>query len=339
MLRAAASAAHYSPATAQRLLLLRACAWLGQPQQEPVVSSGARAACLSTSASSSSAEMHGTTVLAVRHRGSVVIVADGQISMGSKVVKPNARKLRRLLPRAAPAGAATTTTTTTTAPGTTIDAAAAEDAASLPGGGLVIGGFAGSTADGITLFERLEARLRQHPGQLRRAAVDLAKAWRQDRVLRRLRAAMLVADATGACLEISGNGDVLEPADGVHAIGSGARYALAAARALVRLDEDAAAAAAAGVGAGAPADAAADAAAAGEQKKQQQGGGLFTALDIAQRAMRVASDRCVYTNDVWSWEGIDERTGEAFSGGSGGGGGGGGSDEGAGGGSGVKAAG
>jgi ATP-dependent HslUV protease subunit HslV len=245
--------------------------------------------------------MHGTTVLAVRHRGAVVIVADGQISMGSKVVKANARKLRRLLPMAAPAGGGASSTSSSTP---SIDAAAAEDAASLPGGGLVIGGFAGSTADGLTLFERLEARLRQHPGQLRRAAVDLAKAWRQDRVLRRLRAAMLVADATGACLEISGNGDVLEPADGVHAIGSGARYALAAARALVRLDEDAAK-----VEGGGGAD---------DTTKP----GLFTALEIAQRAMRVASDRCVYTNDVWSWEGVDERTGEAFSGGSGGGGGG-----------------
>jgi len=268
--------------------------------------------------------MHGTTVLAVRHRGDVVIVADGQISMGSKVVKPNAKKLRRLLPTPPSAPSAA-------------DPADADDAASLPGGGLVIGGFAGSTADGLTLFERLEARLRAHPGQLRRASVDLAKAWRQDRALRRLKAAMLVADATGACLEISGNGDVLEPADGVHAIGSGARYALAAARALVRLDEDrtgaaAAAAAAAtatatargegGAGGGDGGPSAAAAAAAGP--------GLFTALEIAQRAMRVASDRCVYTNDVWSWEGIHEATGEAFSGGVNGGGGGG-ADDGSGG--------
>lgn len=260
-----------------------------------------QATAFSTStSSSSSAEMHGTTVLSVRHRGSVVIVADGQISMGSKVVKPNARKLRRLLRASASASAVSSpSSSSATSASDTLDA---DEAASLPAGGLVIGGFAGSTADGLTLFERLESRLREHPGQLRRAAVDLAKAWRQDRVLRRLKAAMLVADASGACLEISGNGDVLEPADGVHAIGSGARYALAAARALVRLDADRS----------------------GEGSGDGAAGPRFTALSIAQRAMRVASDRCVYTNDIWAWEGIEEATGKAFSGGSGGGGGGGG---------------
>jgi len=293
--------------------------------------------------------MHGTTVLAVRHRGSIVIMADGQISMGSKVVKPNARKLRRLLPTAAavagPPAPPASHPSSSPAPSSSSPSAPSSvpaplgDLSALPGGGLVIGGFAGSTADGVALFERLEARLCEHPGQLRRAAVDLAKAWRQDRVLRRLRAAMLVADATGACLEVSGNGDVLEPADGVHAIGSGARHALAAARALVRLDADerrlgATAGGGGDGGGGGGGDGAGEGGAASASGPAEDGGapapaaaaapaaskGLFTALDIARRAMRVASDRCVYTNTCWTWEGIDERTGVSFSGGSGGGG-------------------
>jgi ATP-dependent HslUV protease subunit HslV len=303
MIRAAAAS---NPATAGPRLLLCARAWLSQRHQQHQQQHHQLLSTTSSASSSSASDMHGTTVLAVRHRGSVVIVADGQISMGSKVVKPNARKLRRLLPLAGEGAASSSSSSSSSSGANGTDPAAAEDAASLPGGGLVIGGFAGSTADGLTLFERLEARLRQHPGQLRRAAVDLAKAWRQDRVLRRLRAAMLVADASGACLEISGNGDVLEPADGVHAIGSGARYALAAARALVRLDGDAGRRRREGAGNG-DGDG-------GDGDGDSKGPGLFTALEIAQRAMRVASDRCVYTNDVWTWEGICEETGEAFSG-------------------------
>jgi ATP-dependent HslUV protease, peptidase subunit HslV len=316
--------------TGSRLLLSRGGGWFQQQVAGALASpttttpssllppafSSASFSSSSSSSSSSSNEMHGTTVLSVRHRGSVVIVADGQISMGSKVVKPNARKLRRLLP-VPPSSASSSSSSSASSAATLLDA---DEAAALPGGGLVIGGFAGSTADGLTLFERLEQRLREHPGQLRRAAVSLAKLWRQDRVLRRLKAAMLVADATGACLEISGNGDVLEPADGVHAIGSGSRYALAAARALVRLDADRRRGGSDGGGGGGGGGASGEG---GEGGGGGAGGapGSFSALDIATRAMRVASERCVYTNDVWTWEGIEEATGRSFSGGSGGGGG------------------
>jgi ATP-dependent HslUV protease subunit HslV len=126
----------------------------------------------------------------------VVVIADGQVTRGSEVVKPNVRKVRRL------------------------------------GGGAAIGGFAGATADAFTLWERLEQQLEAHPGQLTRAAVELAKAWRSDKFLRRLDATMVVADGRQS-LTITGGGDVLEPHDGVLAVGSGAPYALAAARALV----------------------------------------------------------------------------------------------------------
>jgi len=139
---------------------------------------------------------HGTTILTVRKGGSVVIGGDGQVSIGQTIVKSNAKKVRRL------------------------------------GKGEVIGGFAGATADAFTLFERLEAKLEQYPGQLLRAAVELAKDWRTDRYLRRLEAMMLVADRQVG-LVLSGTGDVLEPQDGLMAIGSGGNYALAAARALL----------------------------------------------------------------------------------------------------------
>ncbi|WIA13656.1 hypothetical protein OEZ85_007218 [Tetradesmus obliquus] len=186
---------------------------------------------------------HGTTVLCIHKDGQVVLMADGQITAGSKVVKPNARKLRRLATEPVPS----------------------------------LGGFAGSTADGLTLFERLEQRLQEHPGQLRRAAVELAKVWRQDRILRHLEATMIVADAT-TCLEVSGRGELLEPADGVHAIGSGSRFAIAAARALMTVP------------------------------------GLQP-LDIAQRAMRIAAEKCVYTNSNFIWECIGQ-DGQLQSGGS-----------------------
>lgn len=159
----------------------------------------------------------------MRKNNRVVVAGDGQVSMGQTIMKPNARKVRRL-------GA----------------------------DGSVIGGFAGSTADAFTLFERLEAKLERFPGQLTRAAVELAKDWRQDRYLRRLEAMMIVADKD-VTLILTGNGDVLEPNDGIAAIGSGGNYALAAARAL--------------------ADSAHDAEA------------------IARRAMQIAADICVYTND------------------------------------------
>jgi ATP-dependent HslUV protease subunit HslV len=165
---------------------------------------------------------HGTTILSVRKKGEVVIAGDGQVSLGQTVIKSNAKKVRRL------------------------------------GGGEVIAGFAGATADALTLFERLEAKLEQHPGQLTRACVELAKDWRMDRYLRRLEAMMAVADKT-ASLVLTGTGDVLEPEDGLIGIGSGGMYALSAARAL--LDRD---------------DMAAEA--------------------IARRAMEIAAGICVYTN-------------------------------------------
>ena len=165
---------------------------------------------------------HGTTILAVLKNGSVVIAGDGLVSLGSTVIKSNARKVRRL------------------------------------GDGSVIGGFAGATADAFTLFERLEAKLEKHPGQLTRACVELAKDWRTDRYLRRLEAMMAVADKN-VSLVLTGTGDVLEPEDGVIGIGSGGNYALAAARALVDIDG-------------------------------------FSAEDVARKAMGIAADICVYTN-------------------------------------------
>ncbi len=168
-------------------------------------------------------EWHGTTVLSVRKDGRVVIAGDGQVSLGDTVIKANARKVR-----------------------------------TLADGG-VIAGFAGATADAFTLFERLEAKLEQYPGQLTRAAVELAKDWRTDRYLRRLEAMMAVADKE-VSLVLTGTGDVLEPEDGLVGIGSGGNYALAAARALI--DQD----------------------------------GL-DAEAIARRAMAVAADICIYTNE------------------------------------------
>jgi HslV component of HslUV peptidase. Threonine peptidase. MEROPS family T01B len=167
------------------------------------------------------ATWHGTTILTVRKGGRVVIAGDGQVSLGSTVIKSKARKVRSV------------------------------------SRGDVIGGFAGATADAFTLFERLEGKLEQYPGQLMRAAVELAKDWRTDRYLRRLEAMMIVADRT-TTLVLTGNGDVLEPEDHLMGIGSGGMYALAAARAL--LDQ--------------PLDAEA----------------------IVRKAMEIAADICVYTN-------------------------------------------
>ena len=151
---------------------------------------------------------HGTTILTVRKGGVVAIGGDGQVSIGQTIVKSNAKKVRRL-GKAGPGGL-----------------------------GDVIGGFAGATADAFTLFERLEAKLKQYPGQLTRAAVELAKDWRTDRYLRRLEAMMLVADKD-VSLVLTGTGDVLEPESGVMGIGSGGNYALAAARALADSSLDA----------------------------------------------------------------------------------------------------
>src|SRR6202790_4790914 len=150
---------------------------------------------------SQSGVWHGTTILTVRKGGVVAIGGDGQVSIGQTIIKANAKKVRQL------------------------------------GKGDVIGGFAGATADAFTLFERLESKLEQYPGQLTRAAVELAKDWRTDRYLRRLEAMMIVADKE-VSLVLTGTGDVLEPEAGVMAIGSGGNYALAAARALVDSEKD-----------------------------------------------------------------------------------------------------
>ncbi|MEM1132694.1 ATP-dependent protease subunit HslV [Alterisphingorhabdus coralli] len=178
-------------------------------------------------------QWHGTTIIGVRKNGKAIIAGDGQVSMGQTIMKPNARKVRAL------------------------------------GDGSVIGGFAGATADAFTLFERLEAKLERHNGQLMRAAVELAKDWRTDKYLRNLEAMMIVADKE-VTLILTGNGDVLEPGDGIAAIGSGGNYALAAARALMDYEED--------------------------------------AEVLARKAMKIAADVCVYTNDQLTVEVLDSAT-------------------------------
>lgn len=191
-------------------------------------------AAMSDQRSSSMPVWHGTTIMSVRKNGKVVVAGDGQVSMGQTVMKPNAKKVRRL-----------------------------HD-------GSVIGGFAGATADAFTLFERLEAKLERHNGQLMRAAVELAKDWRTDKYLRNLEAMMIVADKD-VTLILTGNGDVLEPVahpnGTVAAIGSGGNFALAAARALVEYEQD--------------------------------------AETLARKAMGVAADICVYTNDQLTIETLD----------------------------------
>jgi ATP-dependent HslUV protease subunit HslV len=147
-------------------------------------------------------QWHGTTIIGVRRGGTTVIAGDGQVSMGNTVMKPNARKVRRI------------------------------------GNGSVVAGFAGATADAFTLFERLEKKLEQHSGQLMRAAVELAKDWRTDKYLRNLEALMIVADKD-TLLVLTGNGDVLEPVGEIAAIGSGGNFALAAARAIADYESDA----------------------------------------------------------------------------------------------------
>jgi len=148
-------------------------------------------------------QWHGTTIIGVKAGDKIVIAGDGQVSMGNTVMKPNARKVRR-----------------------------------IGEGGNVIAGFAGATADAFTLFERLEKKLEQYSGQLLRAAVELAKDWRTDKYLRNLEALMIVADKE-SLLVLTGNGDVLEPEGGIAAIGSGGNYALAAGRALAAYEKDA----------------------------------------------------------------------------------------------------
>ncbi|MBV1887152.1 MAG: ATP-dependent protease subunit HslV [Parvibaculaceae bacterium] len=180
---------------------------------------------------SSPPSWHGTTILTVRKGGKVVVAGDGQVSLGDTVIKGNARKVRL-----------------------------------LGSDGMVIGGFAGATADAMTLFERLEGKLEQYPGQLTRACVELAKDWRTDRYLRKLEAMMIVADAH-ASLVLTGNGDVLEPEGGVIGIGSGGNYALSAARALVDMD--------------------------------------LSAEEICRKSLGIASEICVYTNNNLTVEVLD----------------------------------
>jgi ATP-dependent HslUV protease subunit HslV len=173
---------------------------------------------------------HGTTILGVKKGGKTVIAGDGQVTMGNTVMKPNAKKVRRI------------------------------------GDGKVIGGFAGATADAFTLFERLEKKLEQYNGQLLRAAVELAKDWRTDKYLRNLEAMMIVADAE-QLLILTGNGDVLEPEGGIAAIGSGGNYALSAARALADYEQD--------------------------------------PEVLARRAMKIAAEVCVFTNDQLTIEVVE----------------------------------
>lgn len=174
---------------------------------------------------------HGTTILCVRKNGTTVMAGDGQVSQGPTVMKGNAKKVRRI-------------------------------------GANILVGFAGSTADALTLMERLEKKLEEHPGQLTRACVELAKLWRTDKYLRRLEAVLLVADKDNI-YELTGNGDVLEPENGVMGVGSGGHYAYSAALALI--DQD-------GV----------------------------EAEEIVRRAMKIAGDICVYTNHSVRLEKIDE---------------------------------
>jgi ATP-dependent HslUV protease subunit HslV len=169
------------------------------------------------------ARLHSTTILALRHQGKVVMAGDGQVSMGATVMKRSARKVRRIY------------------------------------NGKVIAGFAGTSADAFTLFDKFEKQLEQHSGNLRRAAVELAKDWRTDRVLRRLEALLIAADRD-ALLVLSGSGDIIEPDDNAIAIGSGGNYALAAARALMKHTQ-------------------------------------LDARTIAEEAMKEAAAICVYTND------------------------------------------
>ncbi len=169
------------------------------------------------------ASFHATTILGIKKDNNIVIIGDGQVSLGHTVMKSKAKKVRRL------------------------------------GKGDVIAGFAGATADAFTLFERLEAKLEMYPAQLSRACVELAKDWRTDRYLRKLEAMMIVADKNNILI-LSGTGDVLEPDDGIAAIGSGGNYALAAARALYDIKE-------------------------------------MSVLDMAKKAMKIAADICIYTNE------------------------------------------
>ena len=174
-------------------------------------------------------KVRSTTIVCVRHAGAVVIAGDGQVSVGQTIMKRGARKVRRLY------------------------------------NDRVLAGFAGSTADALTLFDKFEGKLQEFNGNLRRAAVEMAKDWRTDRVLRRLEAMLVIADRESSLL-VSGAGDVIEPDDGLLAIGSGGNFALAAARALIRHSPS------------------------------------LSARQIAEGAMKIAAEICVYTNDQFTIE-------------------------------------
>ena len=179
-------------------------------------------------------QWYGTTIISVRKGDKVVVAGDGQVSFGQTVMKSSAKKVRTLA------------------------------------NGSILAGFAGATADAFTLFERLESKLEMHPNQLTRACVELAKDWRTDRYLRRLEALMAVVDETTS-LVLTGNGDVLEPEDGLIAIGSGGNYALAAARALMDVSD-------------------------------------YDAETIARKAMKIAADICVYTNENLTIETLENKS-------------------------------
>ncbi|KAF8060076.1 hslV [Scenedesmus sp. PABB004] len=220
-----------------------AAPWPAQQQQQQ---QEARRACAAwAAAGGGGGGRHSTTILCVRQGSEVVIMGDGQATQGDFIVKSNVKKVRRV-------------------------------------GATAVAGFAGVAVDGLALLERLEAKLEEHPGQLQRAAVELAKMWRQDKLLRELDASLVVADA-GSTLWLMGNGDVLEAgADGVMAIGSGADFAEAAARALLQLRAD-------------------QAAPGGERLGGALGMSLF---DVARTAMGIAADCCCYTNSTFSWHHI-----------------------------------
>jgi len=173
--------------------------------------------------------IHGTTILTVRHQGSIVMAGDGQVSLGNTVLKRGARKVRRLHNES------------------------------------VLAGFAGATADALTLFDKFEGKLQEYNGNLRRAAVELARDWRTDRVLRRLEAMLVVADRESTLL-LSGLGDVIEPDDGIIGIGSGGNFALAAARALLRFNPQ------------------------------------LSARQVVEAAMTIAAEICVFTNSQFTIE-------------------------------------
>uniref|UniRef100_A0A7S2VFY7 ATP-dependent protease subunit HslV n=1 Tax=Skeletonema marinoi TaxID=267567 RepID=A0A7S2VFY7_9STRA len=208
-----------------------------------------------TTQSASSPDWHGTTIVCVRKNGRVCMMGDGMVSMGSVIVKPNAKKIRRIYPK----------TIGEERSKQQLNPDDGDGANDNENEGTIVG-FAGSTADAFTLLERLEGKLDEYPGQLARSCVELAKGWRTDKYLRRLEASLLVADKKDS-FEITGNGDVLESHDGVLGVGSGSNFAIAAARA-------------------------------------QMDNPDLSAEDVAKKAMQIASEMCIYTNDQFMVESL-----------------------------------